>query len=301
MRLIQAIKKNIKRNKFIRFLLMPVIKIYGNYIKNINDKNIKQFNDTYEKIFSRVLPSPVLVDLKEFLGVFELDIRSDLFGTIAFQGCYENDFLKIVAQYLDFDKDAVDIGANVGFFSIYFAKILRNNNKVLSIEPNPNAYNFLKKNVERNDCTLKIILYNGALTDQTNGKVTLNAIEGKEEYSSLGVIDKNYVRNLKVNQIEVNSTTLDNLVDQYKIKPGIVKIDTEGAEYLVIKGSLKTIREFRPVIISELCDDFLVTMNHSSKDIIDLLISNNYKIINAKTLDETISYPFNGEIIAVPK
>jgi FkbM family methyltransferase len=248
-----------------------------------------------------VLPASIPLELKEFLGVFELDIRSDLFETIAFEGSYENDFLKIVSQYLDTNRDAVDVGANVGFFSIFFAKKIESSCKVLSIEPIPNAFEFLKKNVKRNGCMQKIVLYNGAITDKKIGNVTLNTMEGREEYSSIGTIDKKYVKNYKVNQVTIQGTTLDNLVYQYNIKPGFIKIDTEGAEFLVLKGALKTIKEFRPIIISELCDDFLEKLNHSAKDVIDLLIENNYKVMNAKTLTEKIDYPFTGEIIAIQR
>jgi FkbM family methyltransferase len=301
MELKYVIKRIIQENEFLRILLKPIIRS-NSIIKNKKaNKNAKQFNSAFERIFSRLLPTPVLIDLFEFCGIFEIDIRSDLFRTIAFQGCYENDLLKIVSQFLDTKRDAVDIGANVGFYSVYFAKNVSKSCKVLSVEPIPKTFEFLKKNIERNNCVQEIILYNGALTDQVNGNVTLNTMDGREEYSSLGEIDKKYVKNSKVNQLKVQSTTLDDLVFQNNIKPGFIKIDTEGAEFLVLKGSLKTIQAYKPIIISELVDDFLKKMDHSAKDVIDLLKSYNYRIIDANTLTEKISYPFIGEIIAIPR
>lgn len=296
----QIVRNIIKSNGFIRFFLSPFIKIWKKQKKHVYEKEIKCLNDAFEKIFSRVLSRTIIVDLKEYLGVFELDIRSDIFRRISLQGYYESNILETISKYLNTSKDAIDCGANVGFYSIYFANILKEGHKVLSIEPTPNAFELLKNNVLSNNCEKQIILYNGALSDKINEEMVINTIEGREEYSSFGEISQSYIRNSEVHKIKVQATTLDFLVNQYNIHPGFIKIDTEGAELLVLKGAIKTIQNFRPIIISEICDDFLKRMNHSSNEIFDLLEENNYKIMNSKSLNKNINFPFSGEIIAIP-
>lgn len=297
---LKATSKKIGKNKVIRIILYPVIKIYRWNKINSHQKYLNNTNKIFDKIFSRVVPNPILVELSEFEGTFEVDIRSDIFRRIALEGSYELDLIKIMAQYLEKEKDAIDIGANIGLFSVYFAKNINENCKVLSIEPTPNAYKLLINNVTRNSCSNKIIFYNGALSD-SEGKVTINFVEGKEEYSSIGKINSDYIGHIISNKISVQTTTLDKLVEQYNIKPGFIKIDTEGAELLVLKGALETLEKFHPIILSELCDNLLKELNNSAKEVIDLLKSHNYKVIDIKNPHSKIKYPFSGEILALPK
>lgn len=289
--------KFIKENKILSFMFYPIIRHHKKslYLENQNKNRI------FDKIFAMVILDHIRIRSKEFNGIFELDIRSDLFRRIALDGKYESDLIKIINKYIDPRKDAIDVGANIGLFTILFSKLLNEKSKVLSIEPTKNAFELLKRNIEINECKDKIITYNGAITDISFGKVQLDTIEGKEEYSSLGKISQNYIGLDKVTQVEVDSTNIDSLVEKLNIHPGFLKIDTEGAEFLVLKGAQKTIKKFRPIILSELCDPFLKELNHTAKDVIDLLISYNYKVIDVKKTNDSIKFPFIGEILAWPK
>ena len=75
-------------------------------------------------------------------------------------------------------------------------------------------------------------------------------------------------------------------------------IDVEGAEFQVLSGALKTIRKFKPIIISELDDLLLQKLNSSSIHIIKLLEENDYTIQDVE--GTKIIFPFTGNIIAIP-
>jgi len=295
------LKQYIKKNIVLKKLFTPIKKIYRRQKLQKERKELKKFSDTYNKIFSLVQPGTLVLKLEDFKGYFEIDIRSDIFWRIARYGNYEPDILKIITKHINPQMDVIDIGANIGLFSIYFSKILDSTSKVLAIEPTPLANKYLLQNIKRNGCESKVIVFEGIVSDK-KGKVKLNTIPGMEEYSSLGKIFlEGSLKDKVITPINVSTETLDNLVKSFNIIPGFIKIDTEGSEYLVLTGAMDTLRSIKPTILSEICDNYLATLNNSSKDIINLLYSCNYDVFNIADLSAKIEYPFTGEIIAIPK
>ena len=65
--------------------------------------------------------------------------------------------------------------------------------------------------------------------------------------------------------------TVDNLVREYNLNPGFIKIDAEGAECLVFSGALGTIKKYKPVIISELSESLLANFGETSETIFKFL------------------------------
>jgi len=74
------------------------------------------------------------------------------------------------------------------------------------------------------------------------------------------------------NKIKVESTTIDDFVDQNNIDVGIIKMDIEGHEYEAIQGAINTIKEHRPVL--------LISIYHRGKDFFEI------KPLLEKHLDE---------------
>lgn len=122
--------------------------------------------------------------MPEYHGNFFLDYRSDLFKRIIMSKSYEPKLAQCCKDLVDNKRDAIDIGANVGFFTVLFAKILCNR-KVLSIEPTRHALSRLYKNIRLNEVSDKTIVFEGVVSNQI-GETEIKTIEGKEEYSSMG-------------------------------------------------------------------------------------------------------------------
>lgn len=83
-------------------------------------------------------------------------------------------------------------------------------------------------------------------------------------------------REMKFLQITVSGETIDNLVKLNSLSPGFIKIDTEGAELMVLKGALRTLETARPVIISELSDRLLAGFNSDTDEVLSLLEGKGY-------------------------
>jgi len=257
----------------------------------------RRFIMRFDKTISNIMEGSVVVNLKNIPGKYEIDARSHLLHRILISKVYEPAIVELIIKYTPPNKDAINIGANVGLFTNLIAIQISDNCRVLAIEPTPHAYGFLKRNIARNGNESKIILYNGIAIDKP-GDYKMNVIQGKEEYSSIGKIVIPFREPQIYSTIDIKGDTIDNLVVKYNLIPGIIVIDVEGAEYAVLKGSVNTIKKYKPVIISEIVDLYLFEQESSSKLIIKLLDELGYRILNVENSE--FNFPFTGNLIAIP-
>ena len=294
-RQIFSLKQYIKSNKLAYFILYPLIYFRGLPQRYKNNK----FNKLYNSIFDMVIEGSLVVNLSDFRGSFEIDYRSAILKMILKDKNYEKENVRIIEKYINPSKDAIDVGANVGLFTILLSKLVSQDNKVLAIEPSPLAIRYLNNNLKRNNVRNSVIIFEGVSTN-IMGDYKLNVIPGMEEYSSLNDIVHPDIKGKCYSQIDVKGETIDNLVKIHNLNPGFIKVDTEGAEYLVLCGALKTISRYKPVIIAEVQDRLSSHFGWNSIDVFNLLMDNKYTIVNLSNPDLPVNMPFNGDILAIP-
>jgi FkbM family methyltransferase len=283
--MITKILSNVRVRKF----LSPIIRL----------KHYKQFakDEFYNEIFTNVIKGTLIINVKNIKGAFEFDFRSDILKRILKEKEYEPSIVDEINKYLNYTKDVINVGANVGLFVNHIANNINFNQKILAIEPTPNAFKLLKSNCELNSNIDKVILFNGVASN-SNSNFELNIVEGKEEYSSLGEIVFGFNEHQIVTKIEISGKTVDSLVLDNHLNPGLMIIDVEGAEFKVLSGSVGILTKYRPIIISEIVDDYLNQQGDSSDAIFKLFNEYKYKIIN---IDSSIeSNRFSGNIVAIP-
>lgn len=287
-------RKLLQRYPLLRMLLFPVQRMRA---RAYHKKQVLQ-KDVVRNL-RNVLVSDPLVSVEEFKGVFSIDRRSDIFERIVIDGLYEPDLVRYCKQYLISDKDVLDIGANIGFYAVMFAKNIHGR-RVLAVEPTRNALERLRKNIALNHVEDRVIVFEGAVSDKA-GKVTMSVIPGKEEYSCVGVMEHPSIVKEQYVSEEVASITVDELVAQYDLDPGFMKVDVEGGEHLVFSGAKKVLSTSRPVILSEL-SDFLLTKNGaSSMDVINLIRQYDYDVLDPRNPNDAIGKKAFGDIICFPK
>lgn len=255
-------------------------------------------DDAIDHLLASVESGALVVKLEDFGGAFEFDVHSSILRNILLTGQYEHAILSVVREHINRDKDVIDVGANVGLFSVFFAETINAERKVLSIEPTPGALHFLKNNIERNRCSDKVLVYEGVVAGAP-GIYELNTIAGLEEYSSIGKIVHEYVAEKDSLKIQVDGATVDSLVSRFGLHPGFMKIDTEGSEFGVLLGAVETLAEFHPVIVSELAEGFLREQGSNCQEVYSLLRRFKYIIRDVRTMSP-VDGPMRGNVLAVP-
>lgn len=165
---------------------------------------------------------------------------------------YEENIMRYCFNLLDEDTIFVDIGANMGVYTIPASKICK---RVIAIEPDIDRCKWLLDNIKLNGLD-NVYVYMGALADKRGigymGCNMSNSISGKKFRFSL---DKKYN-----NSEKIIMNTLDNLLPYGKY---IFKIDIEGSEYLALKGmkniiwnnpNIKIICEVHPQMMKNIFD-----------------------------------------------
>ena len=198
----------------------------------------------YKKLMSNVVSGSVRVTIKGIPSPIEMDIRSDITQRVLLTKEYEYDTVEMIKANIPADRDAINVGANVGIHAVLMALLCE---RIMAIEPMVSSNYYLAENMYQfGNAIIKCVL----CTDKI-GSYTINYVNGKEEYSSI-----NKTGLLTSSRI-CNGTTLDLLVNNYGLNPGLILIDTEGSELLVLKGATETITKYKPVIIMEVTDDLL--------------------------------------------
>jgi len=159
---------------------------------------------------------------------------------------YYNTFLQALAEQFvlgGYDKyyhltpgeTVVDVGANVGVFTVKAAKVVGETGKVIAIEPELDNLATLLKNIQANNLRNVIVVTKGAWSHQTT--IRLYLAEGVGEHSC--VRESERFRDIAVD-------SLDNIVTELGIKEvNFIKMDIEGAEIEALKGMSETLRKSR--------------------------------------------------------
>jgi FkbM family methyltransferase len=161
-------------------------------------------------------------------------------------GCHEPLFTKVVMAELKPGMTIIDIGANIGYYTLLEAKMVGNSGKVYAIEPEPANFERLKNNIALNKYT-NIQSYNMAAGD-TNGTKTLYQSESPNLHNLLGENGTNGPNKSYIGTLDVQAVNLDTFLKD-KQPPDLVRMDVEGYEYYVIEGMKKTLNSNHNLMI----------------------------------------------------
>ena len=194
-----------------------------------------------------------LLSYKKVLGnKIYLQKHSFVSRCLVRRGIHEETLTKFAINAIKKGDVVLDVGANIGYYTLIFAKIVGENGHVFAFEPEPSNFDLLKKNVMvnnyRNTSLEKIAISN----KNGNTKLYLNKANAGEHRIYLSNTAKN-------NFLNVEMKTLDEYFKNNSIRDKIsfIKMDVEGSEIGVIKGmnsilenkKLTIMLEFDPVQI----------------------------------------------------
>lgn len=190
--------------------------------------------------------APLIVRLRDYYtrNINEIYFEADLYGTkIKFidgtvrheyydealkGGMHEPALVRMLNKLLSGNEPVtfVDIGAHIGYFTVYAGNLLGKRGNVISIEPNPDYHRQLLKNIELNRLHENTRTFQIGFSNKI-GKAKVGGWEDRDLFESeMGNVDL---------------MTFDQLCKSTGIKPDIIKIDVHGAEYIVLSGMIDTL------------------------------------------------------------
>jgi len=180
----------------------------------------------------------------DLLGArFRLDLAESLHRDYFFGLCDQLE-LRLIERLLARGGDFVGVGAHISMYSVNVAR--RKRGRVLALEPNAHARAQLEQNLALNDCGN--VTVEGIAASDSLGYGALHVpTEGDSSWSTLmdGRLD--------ADDAVDETTTLDLEVARHVLSPAVVKIDVEGAEVDVLRGSRAVLRR-RPALLVELVE-----------------------------------------------
>lgn len=165
----------------------------------------------------------------------------------------------------------LDIGANVGYYTMVAAKLVGPGGCVHAFEASPQTFCWLKANARLNPAA-DIHVHDKAVSDEC-GEVTFHtAKEACTGYSSIRDLGAETGSVARVPSVSIDSI----LNDLPPVR--LVKIDVEGAEMLVLRGMSGLIERDQPFVIFEVDDGFLRELGFSAQDLCDFMTQRGYHL-----------------------
>lgn len=187
---------------------------------------------------------------------------------------FEYETLHLFSQRLQVGDVVLDIGANIGLFSLLGAKVVGSQGKVFAFEPSQKTFDALNRNIQLNNFQ-NITPVKLALSD-VNGVISLGDVEN-DAYNFIDIKAKNNTPTTE----QVPMLRLDDWVKTANIaRVNFIKIDIEGAELLCFKGAAETLRHHRPTIIMECDERWCKRFDYKVYDVLTYLAQFGYEFEN---------------------
>jgi len=190
----------------------------------------------------------------------------------------------IVAKSITRPGDCViDAGANVGYFSLLFASMIGADGLVTAFEPSPTTYKRLATNLELNP-KCRTISVQSALGEHI-GQATL--IQQFRERSGDAItvwsdmeLGKSSIKEVFAEHV-VAVDTIDDYCQRNDLAPTIIKVDVEGADLPLLRGSEQILRTSQPILILELNEAAVQKFGYQLNDMTSWLRETcGYKLFN---------------------
>jgi len=238
-------------------------KMYEGFYNNLFILSHGIKNTEIEKI--EILENEVLLTNKDGLklAIPQYDHRTAPLEAINFYS-YESGDSKIIEESLRSSKVFVDVGANIGWYTLGAAAKYPDL-QVYSFEPMPTTFGWLNKNKDLNDLN-NVHLFNFGLSNEDDEIDFYYSPEGSGNASARNLTNKD-----DTIKITVNVKIMDKMEEFKSIKIDFMKIDVEGAELFALQGAIKLIERDRPVIFCEILRKWSKQFNYVPDDILIFL------------------------------
>ena len=176
--------------------------------------------------------------------------------------------LKFGHKIIKKNDTVIDAGANQGIFSLSFKSKISKDGLIICIEPFDYACKKIEENFKLNNFS-NYLIYEKTLSNHNHK----NKIYFLDHISDASIVNNKFKKSKVTSSITIDKIVYSNQLKKLKF----IKLDIEGAEFLAIKGGIKSIKKFKPVIYVEINNEnsFNLIINYMKKHKYNSYIFNN--------------------------
>ncbi len=161
--------------------------------------------------------------------------------------CYETDAADVMLRVVKAGDFCIDVGANIGYFTLLLSRLVGETGHVLAFEPGTNNLPQLKHNMAINKVANVTLIEKPAWNKREMLRFYLDAdSSGSNAVWDPGKWPYNKKSQQHPESYEIEAVPID---DYAKLKAKLVKIDTEGAEQRILEGMESVLRHDKPPYI----------------------------------------------------
>jgi FkbM family methyltransferase len=211
-----------------------------------------------------------------------LDPRSETERAAIWTGEYDGELIAKCVSCLGVGEVALDIGANVGFWSVALAKKLSAlGGRVYAFEPVRANYQRLTENLRLNALETVACAIRTALADE-EGELEMSLDRRNGAETGNAVIVRGGVGAYHPVTDTAPVARLDRIAAEMRIdRCRFIKIDIEGAEVMALRGGREFLRRCQPIIFGEFNPFYLRQFGQSFLDAAELLLPMGYRMYRA--------------------
>jgi FkbM family methyltransferase len=241
--------------------------------------NVPLLRSALRTIARAAIPRHTFLWFRVSSGLAEgLWVRVDpRFEMIYVDGEYEPTIQRILSQNLKPGFVFYDVGAHIGIVSMIGARLVGSEGEVFAFEAEPENTGRIEEHVRRND--LRQIQVVPRAVWSSSGTLRFSRASTQSSRNQGAVASNQSTEGGNV--IEVPAVALDDFVKEHHL-PTLIKIDVEGAEAQVLRGSEEVFARTKPVVICE------VHHSEAAEDVGEWFLKRNYSI---EWLEDSRSFP----------
>jgi len=211
---------------------------------------------------------------------------------IILKGVFEEFETSLLSYFLHEGMTVLDIGANVGYYTLLAAQKVGNNGKVYAFEPDKDNFSVLVQNIEFNK-HLNVECFQYAVSDEDGYLELYLSADNKGDHRTRKV--GGTIKNRDF--YRVKSINVDNFFTEAEVYPEIIKMDIQGFEYFALVGMKDLIKRAKELaLFIEFWPHGLITAGLDSPKILyDLLENLDFEIFSIDEQSKQVSRVENSE------
>jgi len=208
-------------------------------------------------------------------GHFRLDPHFIFYDYSAWGSQHNNGFAK--ALEMSKGKTIVfDVGAHIGLYSLPLSKGIEEKGHIFAFEASDSNVKHLNSHMRRNKIT-NVEVVASFVGESNDRELNFYESESTDGMNSAATPRKRQERYKKRVKREIS---LDSFSKRRNVIPEIIKIDVEGAEGMVLRGSQKILRQYRPILFLSLHPRHLELLEETADEVCSYLTDLNYQLLN---------------------